>query len=71
MARTSQEFASLKSVEETVAEGYALHDDEHEEEEERERLEKIAEAAKDNMSTPDVAFDNAYGHEGFQKEALK
>lgn len=32
---------------------------------------KTAEQAKDNMSAPWVEFDNAYGHEGFQPEALK
>ena len=68
VARSSQEAAAMKSVEETVAEGYALHDDDHEEDEEKE---KAAEAAQDNMSTPSVEFDNAYGHEGYQKEALQ
>jgi hypothetical protein len=38
VARSSQEAASMKSVEEVVAEGYAqeaaLHDDEHDEEHE-------------------------------------
>ena len=56
-----------------MAETYALHDDDHDEDHdyEEEKRKKAEEAAKDNMSTPSVEFDNAYGHENYGPEALK